>query len=219
MRPASRPPLPPKPPNTREHTSQAKLRVLHERKVREVTVRLGAPARLVPVHIDNRPPSYFILGGLVFTPITVPLLRSEYGKEFDYDAPVKLLDKMMHGLATAPGQQVVVLSQVLAADVNVGYEDIVNTQVLRVNGRPISNLAELVAAAEGGGDGGDRAPPYTRLDLDYNQVVILGRKEAAASMPAILEQHCISADRSEDLRPAASAGAGPAPARSRGKRT
>lgn len=31
-------------------------------------------------HINNAPPSYYILGGLVFTPVTVPLLRSEYGK-------------------------------------------------------------------------------------------------------------------------------------------
>jgi hypothetical protein len=33
---------------------------------------------------------------------------------------VKLLDKMMHAMAENPNQQVVVLSQVLAADVNVG---------------------------------------------------------------------------------------------------
>ncbi len=26
--------------------------------------------------------------GLVFTPASVPYLRSEYGKEYDYDAPV-----------------------------------------------------------------------------------------------------------------------------------
>jgi hypothetical protein len=32
--------------------------------------------------------SYFIVAGLVFTPATVPYLRSEYGKEYDFDAPV-----------------------------------------------------------------------------------------------------------------------------------
>jgi hypothetical protein len=34
------------------------------------------------------PCSYFIVAGLVFTPATVPYLRSEYGKEYDFDAPV-----------------------------------------------------------------------------------------------------------------------------------
>ena len=40
------------------------------------------------------------------TQVTVPYLRSEYGKEFDFDAPVKLLDAMMHEQAQEPGQQV-----------------------------------------------------------------------------------------------------------------
>jgi hypothetical protein len=37
------------------------------------------------------PRSYFIVAGLVFTPATVPYLRSEYGKEYDFDAPVRVL--------------------------------------------------------------------------------------------------------------------------------
>ena len=36
----------------------------------------------------------------------MPYLKSEYGKEFDYDAPVKLLDAMMHEQAQDGGQQV-----------------------------------------------------------------------------------------------------------------
>ena len=64
----------------------------------------------------------------------VPYLRSEYGKEYDFDAPVKLLDRMMHGHSDTAGQQVVVLSQVLAADVNIGYEEILNTQVRSQSG-------------------------------------------------------------------------------------
>lgn len=59
---------------------QAVLRVLHNKAVKEVSVHLRSPRRLIPVHINNAPPSYYILGGLVFTPVTVPLLRSEYGK-------------------------------------------------------------------------------------------------------------------------------------------
>jgi len=46
----------------------------------------------------GQPPSYFIFAGLVFTPVTVPYLRSEYGKEFEFDAPVKILDKLLHDM-------------------------------------------------------------------------------------------------------------------------
>lgn len=43
----------------------------------------------------------------------MPYLRSEYGREWELDAPVKLLDSMMHAMADDADQQVVVLSQVL----------------------------------------------------------------------------------------------------------
>lgn len=36
---------------------------------------------------------------------------------------------MLHAQAERPDQQVVVLSQVLATEVNIGYEDFLNTQV------------------------------------------------------------------------------------------
>jgi hypothetical protein len=37
--------------------------------------------------------------------------------------------QMMHAMAETPHQQVTVLSQVLASEVNIGYEDIINMQV------------------------------------------------------------------------------------------
>jgi hypothetical protein len=42
---------------------EARLRILHEGAVKEVSVRLRSPRRLIPVHINNAPPSYYILGG------------------------------------------------------------------------------------------------------------------------------------------------------------
>lgn len=172
----------------------AVLSVLSEGEEKEVSVTLQPPYRLVPVHIGGQPPSYFILGGLVFTPVTIPYLRSEYGKDFDFDAPVKLLDKLMNAMADNSTQQIVVLSQVLAADVNVGYEDLVNTQVLKANGKKVNNLKDLVAAVEDVDNS-----PYLRLDLEYNQVVVMDMAEAKEATAEILEQHCIPCDRSADL--------------------
>jgi hypothetical protein len=43
---------------------------------------------LAAAHVSPLAHSYFIVAGLVFTPATVPYLRSEYGKEYDFDAPV-----------------------------------------------------------------------------------------------------------------------------------
>jgi len=58
----------------------ATLDVLRGGAARRVRVRLAAPRRLVPVHTRGAPPSYFVYGGLVFTPATVPFLKAEYGK-------------------------------------------------------------------------------------------------------------------------------------------
>lgn len=36
----------------------------------------------------------------------------QYGKDYDFDAPVKLLDKHLHGMAESVDEQLVVVSQV-----------------------------------------------------------------------------------------------------------
>lgn len=58
--------------------------------------------------------------------------------------------------------QIVVLSQVLACDATLGYEEIHNTQVLRFNGTKIRNLAhlaELTITCD---------QPFMRFDLDLD---------------------------------------------------
>ncbi|KAF3780420.1 Protease Do-like 9 [Nymphaea thermarum] len=107
----------------------AAVKVLRESKIVEFNVEVATHKRLVPAHIKGKPPSYYIIAGFVFSAISVPYLRSEYGKDYDYDAPVKLLDKLLHSMAQTEDEQLVVVSQVLVSDINIGYEDIVNTQV------------------------------------------------------------------------------------------
>lgn len=91
--------------------------------------RLSKPNSLVPPHISNRDPSYFICAGLVFTVCCEPYLQSEYGGDYTTDSPVKLLDRLFHGFPKSSDEEVVVLSQVLACDATLGYEDIYNVQV------------------------------------------------------------------------------------------
>ncbi|KAI3409379.1 XPGI domain-containing protein [Psidium guajava] len=51
-------------------------------------------------------------------------------------------------MAESVDEQLVVVSQVLVADINIGYEDIVNTQVLAFNGEPVKNLKSLANMVE-----------------------------------------------------------------------
>ena len=163
-------------------------------KTRVATLSLSSTPRLVPVHIDGVPPTYFIVAGLVFTVVCVPFLKSEYGKEYDYDAPVKLLDRMMHDHVTEKGQNVVVLAQVLASDATIGYEDIVNTCVLGFNGTPIKDLKQLAQMVE------SCTEECLRFELEHGLLVVLKRASAHKGTRDVLETHCIPEAKSADLR-------------------
>lgn len=91
--------------------------------------RLSKPSDLVPAHLSNRNPSYFLVGGLVFTVACEPYLESEYGDKWSSEAPVRILDALFYGMPSVAGQQVVLLSQVLADESTLGYEDMENVQV------------------------------------------------------------------------------------------
>ena len=173
---------------------KARVTFLRDGKVKECDLLLTAVPRLVPVHIEGKPPTYYIVAGLVFTTVCVPYLKSEYGKDYDYDAPVKLLDRMMHDYVKEPGQKVVVVSQVLAADINIGYEEIVNTMVKGFNGKPVNNLKQLAKMVEACKE------EYLRFELDHEILVVLKTKDALKETREILKVHCIPNAKSEDLQ-------------------
>lgn len=106
---------------------------------------------------------------------------------------MKLLDAMMHQKAESEGEQVVVLSQVLAAEINLGYEEVCNTQVKSVNGVTVKNLKHLVELVTACQD------KYLRFDLEYSTMIVLETETARKSNDDILSTHGIGADRSSDL--------------------
>ncbi|OWM71569.1 hypothetical protein CDL15_Pgr005756 [Punica granatum] len=173
---------------------KALVKVLRNSEILEYNIKLATHKRLIPAHIKGKPPSYYIIAGFVFSAVSVPYLRSEYGKDYEFDAPVKLLDKLLHAMAESVDEQLVVVSQVLVADVNIGYEDIVNTQVLAFNGKPVKNLKRLADMVESCED------EYLQFDLDYQQIVVLKTKTAKVATPEILTTHCIPSAMSDDLR-------------------
>ncbi|PAN25019.1 hypothetical protein PAHAL_4G268000 [Panicum hallii] len=173
---------------------KARVKVLRNSKIHEFNIKLATHKRLIPAHIKGRPPSYYIVAGFVFMVVSVPYLRSEYGKDYEYDAPVKLLDKHLHAMAQSPDEQLVVVSQVLVSDINIGYEDIVNIQVLAFNGTPVKNLKHLATMVE------ECNEAFLKFDLDYDQLVVLETKTAKAATQDILTTHCIPSAMSEDLK-------------------
>ncbi|KAH1227283.1 Protease Do-like 2, chloroplastic [Glycine max] len=102
----------------------AELGIIRAGSLIKTKVVLNSRVHLVPYHIDEGQPSYLIIAGLVFTPLSEPLIE----EECEDSIGLKLLARARYSLAKFKGEQIVILSQVLANEVNIGYEDMGNQQ-------------------------------------------------------------------------------------------
>ncbi|KAI7842528.1 hypothetical protein COHA_003882 [Chlorella ohadii] len=178
----------------------ATLDVLRDGQPMRLEIKLMRPNALVPHHLNGREPSYLVVAGIVFTVVTEPYLESEYGQEYGREAPIKLLDKLVHGWKEQPDQEVVVVNQVLACNATLGYEEIFNVQVHKFNGQPVRNLrhlAEMVLTC---------AEPQMRFDVEYSEVIVIDTAAAREATEEILRLHSIPAMASKDLTDVVAAG-------------
>ncbi|WMV53357.1 hypothetical protein MTR67_046742 [Solanum verrucosum] len=147
---------------------------------------------LVPVHQFDKLPSYFIFAGLVFIPLTQPFLH-EYGEEWYNTSPRRLCERALRELPKKPGEQFIILSQVLMDDINAGYERLAELQVKKVNGVEVLNLKHLRQLVE---DGNQK---NVRFDLDDERVIVLNYESARIATSRILKRHRIPHAISIDL--------------------
>lgn len=136
------------------------MRVLRDGQERLLQVPALRLERLVPDAVE-RAPCYFIYGGVVFMPLTMGFLH-EYGEDWYEDAPRELVALWEHGMVTQPGEQVVVLSRILAAKETVGYGALAEKRVLTVNGERVRNFRHLFLAVRAAAASGAR---YVELSL------------------------------------------------------
>ncbi len=104
-------------------------------------------------YVYGRGPDYVIVGGLVFQELTRPYLAS-WG-DWARRAPPRLLvaiDREPEATDAEP-RRIVLLSSVLPDTANLGYQELRDLIVERVNGRAIASLADL-RQATGSADAG-----------------------------------------------------------------
>jgi len=158
---------------------------------------LQREAELVPAHLHDMPhsgPSYLIVAGLVFTTLSMPFLVTEFGPEWDKEAPVEMIHRVMYQRATSSDEQLVVLTQVLAHDLTDGYEDLENLLVNALNGTKIRNLRHLKHEVE------NSKEDFITFDLDLNFVLSLRTQDARLATKEVLQRHWIPAAASSDLQ-------------------
>jgi len=172
------------------------IKVLRNGEIKELKVKLTVPmnsARLVPFEQYGTPPTYYITGGLVFAPLTKNYLL-EWGSQWFFTAPTKLLDLYQNGLRTEDRREVVLLSKVLADEINLGYHDIDNLIIAKVNDKKISAMKDVVDAIE------NHKGIYHIIEDDTGRKIIIRKDQVDKYSDRILQTYRINSDRSDDLK-------------------
>lgn len=175
------------------------LTILRDGSNMDISIKLSKAIgfeRLVAHKQYDKVPTYFIAGGLVFAPLTRNYLE-EYGTEQNWSmqAPKELLSYYLNGEPTKEQREVILLINVLADDINIGYHAFTNGIVTRVNGRVVATLRDLVAAFE------ENKGKYHTIEDVHGYRIVLDRTKMLSNNKSILKRYLVPADRSQDLVP------------------
>jgi hypothetical protein len=127
--------------------STCKIKVWRDNKEQMISYQLPLAAysdELVPQQAFDHPPDYVLAGGFVFVKLSDAFLRS-WGANWRQRAPFRLgyyeTEKV-----TPERKEIIVLSGVMPARVNLGYEMLHDVVVKEVNGVKIGKMTDLVTA-------------------------------------------------------------------------
>ncbi len=140
----------------------------------------------------DRPPSYYVYGGLVFVPLDRTMLET-YGEEWTRTADRTLARELLLRGSEEPErmqEERVVLLRRLDHPVNADFAWFRNELIERINGRPIRTLDDVVAAIE------KNEGPQHVFEFKYGgKAAALDRAAAAAANAEILTRYGIPKDR------------------------
>jgi len=156
----------------------------------EATLTLRPFEVLVPRNRYGVAPRYFAFGGLVVVPLTRDFLRT--WSKWTKNAPKELLHHYYHGHRTAERREVVVVAQILADDLTVGYECPPWESVRSVNGTVPRDLRHFVELVEARTD-------FLCVETASGRRLVLDVEQARAAQRRILARYHIPSDRSADL--------------------
>jgi S1-C subfamily serine protease len=158
----------------------------------ELELELRPFVALVPRSQYDRAPTYFIYGGIVFQPLSLDYLRT-WGRQWWEKAPSELLHQYYSGHRSPERQESIIVNQILADEINVGYAHLSNTTVTSVGREIPRDMRHFVELVERG------AGVIEVLASDFSTAAFDAR-EARDANSRILERYHIDHDRSADLR-------------------
>jgi hypothetical protein len=143
-----------------QHVTMTLIRSGDRKQLNVELFRRSSEDYVVEPYTIGKPPRFYILGGLVFQELTRQYLR-EWGTNWLKDAPQRLVyyDRFQSDLFPEK-RKIVFLSQILPTQDTVGYEQLNNVVVTKLNGREILSLDDFAAAVKNPTDG------YHKIELE-----------------------------------------------------
>jgi len=171
---------------------EIELGVIRNKERMKIRFPLAGEKPLIPLVYD-RVPSYYIFGGMVFTPLTRNYLM-EWGPSWNRNAPPKLVAEAQDSMVTEERREIVMLSNTLAHPMNAGYQDLYYSEVAKVNGTAVGDMKTLARLLD------DASGKYTVIELAQGVTIVVDNESAAASEREILDRSGASHKASPDLR-------------------
>jgi len=183
-------------------------RVFRDRQLLDIQIELRtspSSARLIPWRRSDSDPAYLVAGGFVFRELDGRYL-STWGSDWRTVAPNQLVYFYdLLGIAQSPEhRRIILVSQVLPSEYNIGYHGVADLPVKSVNGSPIDSIADVEQAFEQPKDGLHRIVFYPNSTINE---VVLDAATFEAATEAILagyevpERLRLPADALPDLGP------------------
>ncbi|MFT3698264.1 MAG: trypsin-like peptidase domain-containing protein [Kofleriaceae bacterium] len=167
-----------------------KLGIKRDGKSLTLEVELHHWMPLVPRARYDEPPMYFVYGGLVFQTLTRDYLAT-WDKWWN-KAPKEFLNYYYLGYRSAEQHEVVILTQILADEINIGYAHLYNEAVATLNGRAPLDMVDFVrtlSAAHG----------IVEITTTSGGIIMLDTDEVRKAQPRILTRYHIPRDRTPGL--------------------
>ena len=124
------------------------VRVVRNRKVISFSLDLSninSNKWLTPSNPFSKPTDYIVRGGFVFVPLTQTYLE-EWGADFINKAPTELVsvfNNNRYKVKSDTKKEFVLLSRVLSHPSNIGFQDLNNMIIEKINGRSVKSLKQF----------------------------------------------------------------------------
>ncbi len=178
--------------NRRQIGESISLEIIRNGVFQTIEITLSATLQdltVVSNKIYDTPPEYFIFGGSVFMPLSLNYLES-----WGYDWYLNAVDYLTYPFLfdnwrTENREEIVVLTYMLPAEVNTGYESLQNEIIESVNGIPVESFAQFVELVD------NETSQFIEFSTNLGSIIVLDRMQAVASNEEIMGRYGILRDR------------------------